>query len=253
MQQRRIRRLRDIEGKRKRPRLILILVGFVLILLSIYGTYRLFRGILIIDRIIISGNKVLSEDDVKSIAGVREGKSLLEISSSQVYHRLLGSPWIKDAVVRKGLPDRLIIWLEEASPQAFIKKDKRFYLIDESGVILEEVNNNSTLILPVLEIDYRDTEMLREALSLIKALKDMNIVPGNSNVFITGMRKEELTLVLKNPASKDLFIRIGYGRYDEKLKRLLDFAPSIRQKGLRPSVIDLRFDDRVIVKETING
>jgi len=253
MQQRRIRRLRDIEGKRKRPRLILILVGFVLILLSIYGTYRLFRGILIIDRIIISGNKVLSEDDVKSIAGVREGKSLLEISSSQVYHRLLGSPWIKDAVVRKGLPDRLIIWLEEASPQAFIKKDKRFYLIDESGVILEEVNNNSTLILPVLEIDYRDTEMLREALTLIKALKDMNIVPGNSNVFITGMRKEELTLVLKNPASKDLFIRIGYGRYDEKLKRLLDFAPSIRQKGLRPSVIDLRFDDRVIVKETING
>jgi len=253
MQQRRIRILRDIEGKRKRPRLILILVGFVLILLSIYGTYRLFRGILIIDRIIISGNKVLSEDDVKSIAGVREGKSLLEISSSQVYHRLLGSPWIKDAVVRKGLPDRLIIWLEEASPQAFIKKDKRFYLIDESGVILEEVNNNSTLILPVLEIDYRDTEMLREALTLIKALKDMNIVPGNSNVFITGMRKEELTLVLKNPASKDLFIRIGYGRYDEKLKRLLDFAPSIRQKGLRPSVIDLRFDDRVIVKETING
>ncbi len=253
MQQRRIRRLRDIEGKRKRPPLILIFIGFVLILLSIYGTYRLFRGILIIDRIIISGNKVLSVDDIKSIAGIREGKSLLDISSSQVYHRLLGSPWIKDAVVRKGLPDRLIIWLEEASPQAFIKKDKRFYLIDESGVILEEVNNSSTLILPVLEIDYRDTEMLREALSLIKTLKDMNIVPGNSNVFITGMRKEELTLVLKNPASKDLFIRIGYGRYDEKLKRLLDFAPSIRQKGLRPSVIDLRFDDRVIVKETVNG
>jgi len=253
MQSRRIRRLRDIEGKRKSPRLILIFVAFILILLSIYGTYRLLRSILIIDRIIISGNKVLSVDDVKSIGGIREGKSLLEISSSQVYHRLLGSPWIKDAVVRKGLPDRLIIWLEEASPQAFIKRDGRFYLIDESGITLEEINSSSTLILPVLEIDYRDTEMLKEALSLIKTLKDMNIMSGSSNIFITGTRKEDLTLVLKNPDSRDLFIRIGYGRYDEKLKRLLDFAPSIREKGLKPSVIDLRFNDRVIVKETING
>ncbi len=250
---RRIKRLGEIERKRRHPFWLIVLFIIPLILLSLYGTYRLLRHLLTVEKIVVRGNQVLSEEEIKKIAGLREDVSILEIDTSRVYHRLLGSPWIKEAVVRKELPERLIIWLEEATPEAIINRDGRLFLIDDQGVLLEELRKDSHLMLPVIEIDYRNTELIKEALLLIRALKESNMAPASGSLYLTGSRKEDLTIVLRKDSSKDLFIKVGYGKYNEKLKRLLDFAPSIKEKGLRPSVIDLRFEDRVIVKESLNG
>lgn len=266
MHSKRHRNLRDLERK-KRPIGLFILVGFVILGLMLFFSYRAIKSLLVLERIIIKGNEVLSEEDVLRIAGLRNSKrSLIDISSSEVYHRLIGSPWIKEAVVRKEIPDRLIIWVEEARPEAVIKRGGRLYLIDDAGVILEELRRDGPVMLPVLEIDYENRELLMEALFLLKEMKTLNITPGEGNIILTGSKKEDLTILLRSGSLKNhqifgsagreddnrinqVSIRVGYGRYNEKLKRLIDFAPSIRQRAISPSIIDLRFDDRLIVKE----
>jgi hypothetical protein len=75
----------------------------------------------------------------------------------------------------------------------------------------------------------------------------MNITVEEGDIFIKGSRKEDLAIVLKK-SQNELTIRVGAGDYHEKFSRLLEFTPSIREKGLRPSIIDLRFRDRVIVQ-----
>lgn len=267
MHSKRHRNLRDLERK-KRPIGLFILVGFVILGLMLFFSYRAIKSLLVLERIIIKGNEVLSEEDVLRIAGLRNSgkRSLLDISSSEVYHRLIGSPWIKEAVVRKEIPDRLIIWVEEARPEAVIKRGGRLYLIDDAGVILEELRRDGPVMLPVLEIDYENRELLKEALLLLKEMNTLNITPGEGNIILTGYKKEDLTILLRSGSLKNrqifgsagreddnrinqVSIRVGYGRYNEKLKRLIDFAPSIRQRAISPSIIDLRFDDRLIVKE----
>jgi len=247
MPSRKIKRLKSIEAKKKRPWVLFTISGILIILFVLYGGYRALRSLFVVEKIIIIGNKVLSDEELKTLIGVKEGRSLLEVSSSQIYHRLIASPWIKDAVIRKGLPDRLIIWIEESSPQALIKKNGRLYLIDETGSLLEEVKEGSGVVLPVLEIDYENKDLLIESLSLLKALKEMNITVEEGDIFIRGSRKEDLAIVLKK-GQNELTIRVGAGDYHEKFSRLLEFTPSIREKGLRPSIIDLRFRNRVIVQ-----
>lgn len=253
MRSKRHRNLRDLERKR-RPIGLFVLIGFITLGLMVFFSYRAIKGLLVLERIIIKGNEVLSEEDVKRIAGLRNSgkRSLIDISSSEVYHRLISSPWIKEAVVRKGIPDRLIIWVEEARPEAVIKREGRLYLIDDAGVILEELKQDSPVMLPVLEIDYENRELLMEALLLLREMRTLNITPGEGNIILTGSRREDLTILLRKEADhrvNQVSIRVGYGRYSEKLKRLIDFAPSIRQRAISPSIIDLRFDDRLIVKE----
>lgn len=253
MRSRRTKSLRDLEQKRK-PFALCLIVGIIAVSLLSFVLYRTAKAVFVLERIVVRGNHILSEDEIKRIINIGSKKSLLELSSPQVYHRLIGSPWIKEAVIRKELPDKLIIWIEEASPQAVLRKDGRLYLIDDTGVILEELRDDSPLLLPVLEIDYENREVLLEALLLLREMKAMNI-STESELIIRGSRKEDLTILLKqkgeNPQA--VAIKIGYGGYREKLRRLVDFAPSIKEKPLRPSIIDLRFNDRVIVREKRDG
>lgn len=267
MHSKRHRNLRDIERK-TRPVGLFILIGFIILGLIVFFSYRAIKALFVLERVIIKGNEILSDDDVKRIGGLRNSgkRSIIDISSSEVYYRLIGSPWIKEAVVRKGIPDRLIIWIEEARPEAVIKREGRLYLIDDAGVILEELKEDSPVMLPILEIDYENRELLLEALLLLKEMRTLNITPGEGNIILTGSKKEDLTILVRSRSSgnheisggagkeaqngiNQVSIRVGYGRYNEKLKRLIDFAPSIRQRAIRPSIIDLRFNDRVIVKE----
>lgn len=262
MRAKRIRSLRDIERRRRRPWLLFTVLGISLLFISLLVSYRLLRNLLVLEKVVVRGNQVLTERELMKLSGLKPGTSLLEISGSQVYHRLLSSPWIKEAVVRKELHDRIVIWIEEARPEAIIKKERSLYLIDERGFILEELRDQDHLLLPVIDMDYENKELLREALSLVKTMKRLNISPGESTLYLTGANKEDLTLIISGitsgpqdvpPDRKKIYIKIGSGNYDEKLLRLIDFAPSIKQKGLKPLFIDLRFKDRVIVKEQMDG
>lgn len=253
MPSRRNKKLRDLE-KRGKPLGLYLVIVIVMLILFTFVTYKAMKSFFVIDRIIVRGNHILSQEDIKRIANIGDKKSLLDISSSKIYHRLIGSPWIKDAVIRKELPDRLIIWIEEASPQALIKKDGRTFFMDDTGVLLEEMKEDVPLLLPLMEIDYENRELLLEALLLLREMKAMNISTGESDMIITGSKKEDLTILLRQKGDIGfLSIKIGYGGYREKLRRLVDFAPSIREKSIRPSIIDLRFNDRVIVREKSDG
>lgn len=253
MRSRRTKSLRDLERKR-RPLGLYLIAGIIVVSLLIFVLYRTAKAVFVIEKIVVRGNHVLSEDEIKRLIGTGYKKNLLELSSSQIYHRLIGSPWIKEAVIRKELPDKLIVWIEEASPQAVIRRDGRLYLIDDTGVILEELRDDSPLLLPLLDVDYENREILLEALLLLREMKAMNISPGETDVVIKGSRKEDLTILLRQKeSSQSVQIKIGYGGYKEKLRRLIDFSPAIKERSLRPFIIDLRFNYRVIVREKKDG
>lgn len=198
-----------------------------------------------VKEIIISGNQHLSKDDLYKILNLNVNDPLFKISSMQAYKNLLESPWIKDAKVKKVLSGRLIIQITEAIPSAILYKSKKPYLIDSSGVILEEIPEPPIFFLPVIrEIDPLDNKnAYKEAITLINILKEKKIMSYSGQFEITGKYPDELTVKIEN-----ISIKFGSGNYEQKLEKLEKIKEEIKNKYSNIEYIDLRFADQVIVK-----
>ena len=71
--------------------------------------------------IVFSGNKHISESELKAIMGINEYESLLGLSSKELEARLLKSPWIKAVSFRKDLPHRFTVRIEGQCPMRFLR------------------------------------------------------------------------------------------------------------------------------------
>ncbi|MBI3813406.1 MAG: FtsQ-type POTRA domain-containing protein, partial [Nitrospinae bacterium] len=133
-------------------------VKLTLILLSLSaitaGTYEGYGYVVSspyfnISDITLEGNINLKKDEVLSLCNIKTGQSIFSADIDDIYKRLKGHPWIRDAVVKKELPDKLSIKISERSPAAVLKS-KGIYLMDNEGVILTELKGDAEIELPVI-------------------------------------------------------------------------------------------------------
>ncbi len=220
-----------------------ILIGIA----ALIGSYSVLRGVFLIKDISISGNTRLAADDLKNIMGIKQGISLLGISLGDLRKRLMRSPWIKDASLRKDFPTRLQVMIKEAVPEALLDYNGNRFIIDNNGRILDELKGERTPFLPVLSnMDpVRDIDTVKEALRLVEALKKKDILSKENLVEITATGSNGLTMNMDG-----IIVKMGIGGYDEKLSRWDELKKEIKRLGIKINYIDLRFSNRVIVKPT---
>ena len=66
------------------------------------------------------------------------GQNLMRTNLDGWRHRLLASPWIKDAALRRSLPSTVEVLVSERSPIALGRIDGKLYLIDERGLVIDQ-------------------------------------------------------------------------------------------------------------------
>ena len=120
----------------------LIYLGVIIVLSGLAYVNRQIEGYLSkriatfeLKDIKISGNKILSREQVLKLCGVKPGEKYLTVKPTQITKRLLGSPFIKSASAVYSLPSTLRISLQERKPIAFVLKQKLF-LVDGEGMLL---------------------------------------------------------------------------------------------------------------------
>lgn len=91
----------------------------------------------------------------------------------------------------------------------------------------------------------KDKGGILEALKLVDAISDKS----EKNTFINKELKE-ITMEAYGLAMNldGEIVKVGYGKYAEKLERWRELEPEVREKMPAIKYIDLRFDDRVVVK-----
>ncbi len=92
-------------------------------------------------RIPVTRDGVLTEDEIRRLAGVQLGRNILTIDIFSMRQRLLRHPRIEEATVRIAFPSTLTIAVRERTPVARILLPpvgglQAFYLLDESGHVL---------------------------------------------------------------------------------------------------------------------
>jgi len=223
---------------------ILAVSIFILLLYRAISDLR----ILSIREIEIKGNHHLSEDDLLDMTNIKRD-NILKLSLENLRARILRSPWVKEAMVRRQLPGTIKIDLSERAPQAMIDYGDSFYLVDGEGVVIERKRDREGRLLPVLSgVDLSECRLgevcpskgLLEGLALLRFLREKGL--GNENIELVAKEPEELTL---NLAGRE--IKVGSGDYQEKFSRLDEIERDLSRRGIVARTIDVRFRGKVIV------
>jgi len=201
-------------------------------------------SVLPVKHIVFIGNKHLTDDELISLAGVHVGESLITISNRKVSQRLLKSPWIRSVSVRKEFPERLSVVIEESAPFALLDMNGHLFLLDEKGEFLEELKDDSIPFLPVITGDpFKERDGFSEAIKLAKFMNARGFLSGTDHIEIMIQKPHELALTIDGTV-----VKMGAGRYEEKLERLINLENEIKSMGIFVDYIDLRFANKAIVK-----
>ena len=100
----------------------------------------------------VRGNERLAEGDVLAVLSGLRGESLMWTDLDRWRRRLLASPWVRDAVLRRSLPSTVEVVVWERQPIGIGRINGEMYLVDEAGVIVDEYGPQyADMDLPIID------------------------------------------------------------------------------------------------------
>lgn len=242
-----------LRPKRRRISVIRIIIPALLLALAYFGIVRTVRWgstwpLFEIQEIRWLGVHRLRQEDLAARLGPVVGQNIFQVSMGQMVDRLRKDPGVKGLTMRRELPNVLVISVRERVPAAVLSRGKRYFLVDEEGMVLEpvslskgsppEVLQNFPEDIPRLEGEgTEDPESVQQGLSLIDFL---------------GSEGKRLVKVEKNgdllTQWEGVNVRWGWGAYPEKFRQLEQVMEDLKKRGETPEEVDLRFDHQVVVR-----
>ena len=224
-----------------------------------YGVYRTSvvaaqAHVLMVDKIIVHGNERLSDGEVMTILAGLRGESLMWTDLEAWRERLMGSPWIRDAALRRSLPSTVEIVVTERTPVGIGRIDGELYLVDESGVIIDEYGPHfADFDLPIVDGlptgtggvgSVTDEPRAALAAQVIAAVKAKPQISNRlSQVDVSDVHNA--AVILTGDSAR---IQLGEDRFLVRLQSYLDLAATLRERVAEIDSVDLRFDDRIYVR-----
>ena len=190
-----------------------------------------------IDKVVVEGLRELSKIDV--IASLKPGpsKSLFSFDLVQARENLNKIAWIKDVVVAKSYPNRLLVNVTERIPFAIWQKGKALVLIERDGVKIaayEERYSN----LPLLVGKGANTQ----GADIVYLTGNIGVLKNNIKAYVrVGGRRWDLRL--KN----GITVRLPDEDLGSALQRLATLDQQHQLLSRDVEIVDLRLRDRLVV------
>jgi cell division protein FtsQ len=126
--------------KRKKKRYILKTFLTLLFLVGLYffATSPLFT----IDSVQVKGNVHFSQEDIIKISGIKVGKGEFKMSMIKADSKLEKQGYIKSAKIKRKLPNKVIITIEERTEKFGVSFKNKFAILDYSGTVLDVVTES---------------------------------------------------------------------------------------------------------------
>lgn len=225
----------------------------------LYGGYQLIRAALTADaltitRITVTGNSRMSKGEVVALFDGIRGANMLTVDLDGWRSKLLSSPWVADAAIRRVLPGTVAVAISERQPMGIGRVNDELYLIDDRGGIIDQFGPNyADFDLPIIDglaVSPGDNAPLMDpsraalAARVLAALQTRpDLARRVSEIDVTDDR--DAVLLLKGDPA---LVRVGTEQFVERLESYLDLAPALRERIAAIDSVDLRFDQRVYVR-----
>jgi cell division protein FtsQ len=210
-------------------------------------------GMFHVRRIHVEGVKRASRGEVLSLLDELRGQSILAADLDACRRRLLTSPWVAEAVLRRRLPSTVEVVIAERRPIGLARVSGVLFLIDDRGGVIEEYGPKyAELDLPVIDglVPARkggpaglDDPRIGLAVRLLDGLQGRpDLLARVSQVDVSDPHDAVVIL-----AGDTALVRLGDTQFAERLQSYLELAPKLRERVAVIDYVDLRFGDRVYV------
>jgi cell division protein FtsQ len=205
----------------------------------------------------LEGGKRIAVERAKELAGLALGTNLFALDTEAAERKLLQSPWIAQARVRRELPRRLRIDLVEREPAALALLGDRLYLVTPKGEPFKPLESGEPSDFAIITgvsvaalAENRGSALLRLAqgieiletyqkLPLAKQWPAQEVHLADSGDAVLTIGKDGITLEL------------GKLDYRRKLLMAAQVVEELRRKGRSPGIVFLdnqAHPERVVVR-----
>ena len=230
-----------------------------LVVLCTFALYRatglvLSAAVLQVQRITVTGNVRLSSGEVQALVEGLRGSNILAADLAGYRERLMESPWVAEAALRRVLPSTIEVFVSERRPIGLCRIGTQLYLVDGTGRIIDEFSPQySEFDLPIIDgivqsraksepaIDERRTGL---AADLLEAVAERPALAARISQIDVHNVHDAVVLLDGDPA----LLHLGTERFAERLQGYIDLAPTLRERVPDMDYVDLRFDGRIYVR-----
>lgn len=195
-----------------------------------------------------AGEKV-GGSEIVAMAGMNRGMNIWKIDPAAIERKVGKHPWVKRVLVRRELPRRVVIEVEEREVKGIVVLGKLYY-VDADGFVFKEVEEGEKSDFPMLTGLRREElashvqaarQKIREALQLVEMTK-------GSALTLSEIRFSDQSGLILYPMSYPVALVMGWGGWQAKLERLERVLAMWKGKESRLASLDVSFRDQVVAK-----
>ena len=258
------RRFRRAERPTRRRRIgqiawRLIRIGTPLVLIVVvigwFGHVLFASRLLAVDRIVVHGTTRLSGGEVEVLLDGIRGRNLLRVDLDEYRRRVLDSPWVADVTLWRRLPSTIEVRVKERVPMAIARVSDHLFLIDRTGVIVDEFGPqyrefqlpiiDGLIDAPVAGRSTPNTDRVHLAARFVDAMASAPELRRRlSQVDVADSRNVKVLL------EGDLaWLYLGDDAFGDRLRSYLEIAAALQERFPESDYVDLRFYPRIFVAD----
>lgn len=201
-----------------------------------------------VQKVIISGINHIDRDEVIRVAALDQPANILTFDVEAATREISALPWLADVKVSRRMPDTVTIDISEHNPRLLVNLGRLYYMNDR-GEPFKELDPGENPDLPIVT-GFNENDLLspgpvvRSAMNeifwLLEALSTRNDEFKISNISeINYDMVRGLTLVTRK---QGLEVKVGFGAYDEKFRRLGRVMSHLKISGKLDGLIYLNLE-----------
>ena len=207
-----------------------------------------------ISHMTVRGHERLSTGEVLALVEGLRGQNILAVTLDDWQRKLLSSPWVENATIRRVLPSTVEIAIQERRPMGIGRLGTAMYLIDAKGVIIDEYGPSyADIDLPIIDglatsprdggsiIDVARAEFAARVIGAVAARPE---IAKRISQLDVGDLHDAVAILDGDPA----LLRLGDSDFIARLQQYIDLAPALRERLNAIDYVDLRFDERLYVR-----
>jgi cell division protein FtsQ len=236
------------------PALVALVIVIAAAIALVGGRAFLARvGMLQVEHISVHGNERLSKGEVLGMLDGLRGQSLFLTDLDLWRRRLMASPWVRDAALRRSLPSTVDVAISERTPVGVSRVGEAMYLVDERGILMDQYGPPyADLDLPIIDglatptSDGTAADIARAELAarIITSIRTRPAIARKlSQVDVSDLHNASVIL-----SGDPAVIYLGDDQFAQRLQQYVDLAAALRERVPGIDYVDLRFDDRIYVR-----
>lgn len=202
----------------------------------------------------VTGIRHLTHQDVLERLALKKGLALHQVSGHSLVERLRAHPWIKDATVERLPPHALAVTVLERMPAAVLRAGSGYLLSDAEGAVLGGLGTQDDPSLPLL-VGF-DVKALGQGEGQARQAVQSGVHLAKQ-IAMTFEGRVEIDVTNSSgliASTKGVRFQFGNEALNAQWERFRKVRSSLRLAALDGkkrdiSEVDLRYDNRVIVRE----